>query len=386
LSKAGIIEVINGLTTTAGLKTKYQLSIEPDLDIEIADDLLADMNSPIAPVLQIILSELWKDQPNPPRQFTKEQYRILKNKGILLDDFFQQQMEKIRQWKTTINQEMGESGLALDVLNFHTTDFGTSEGRNLDTLRKQYEHQSDVLEELLKQFSQTYLLINYQEQIREQITGKNQQIKKSVLAHDTLAPIVQKEIRNSNKPGQRALRILESKTKEYAINDKIALEEEDLALVEAGKNGMRIWTSKEKDLIDKSRIRRAKRAKNRKRIRLFALLSSVLILGLGSYSWWSSVQKEKISRSALLMTQGEVLLDKNPTQALPLMKQANDVYPQDANLEKIAQVRRNHAFYNSIDLKQGINLTAISSDGNYLVFSNPNSASDAVLCRPLHLS
>ena len=89
IDRRGIIEAITGPTRTPRLRTKYRLEIDKGLAKEIADNLGADLQSPIAPTLQILLTKLWEqahriDDDTP--RFSRELYLALKKKGILLND------------------------------------------------------------------------------------------------------------------------------------------------------------------------------------------------------------------------------------------------------------------------------------------------------------
>ncbi|HMQ90501.1 MAG TPA: hypothetical protein PKB07_23030, partial [Flavilitoribacter sp.] len=283
LDRQGLMEIVTGLTSTAQLSAKYRLRIGEGLPALIADDLLVDKNSPISPVLQIILTRLWQEEAEKDeRLFTCDAYNDLQKKGILLDDFFHQQMAELHRWEEEVQQAAESSGLALDMLQYHTTPLGTAESRNLDELREIYQHQGDRLESLILQLNGLYLLT---------ATGRGS----SSLAHDTLAPVVKKEHNESERPGQRASRILASKMMDYDIQpDRTYIDEEDLKLVEEGAGGMRIWTGKERELIEKSRKRRARVQAERKRNRRLKMGFVALITMLAvtaSFLWWrSSVQ------------------------------------------------------------------------------------------------
>ncbi len=215
LRRAGIVEIVKGLTTTERLRNKYNLKIETGLPIMIANDLMADKNSPVAPILQIILTKLWQQtrslhQPT----FKIEDYLTLKEQGILLSDFFDQQMMKIVEWEKIIKKQVEGSGLALDILQVHTTRQGTATAHNLEDLRKLYNHRTDVLDLLLQKFADLYLLSKIdQNQI--------------VLTHDTLAPIVKNAHEDSSRPGQRARRILDAKMMEYRRAPESTLLDDD---------------------------------------------------------------------------------------------------------------------------------------------------------------
>ncbi|MFQ5633493.1 MAG: AAA family ATPase, partial [bacterium] len=95
LRRKDILEVFRGVSQTAALKQFYNLSVEDDLPVIIADDLLEDRESPVAPVLQIVLTKMWnaakKENSESPR-FTISQYQQLKKDGIAMGEFFEQQM------------------------------------------------------------------------------------------------------------------------------------------------------------------------------------------------------------------------------------------------------------------------------------------------------
>ena len=332
LNKEEIIEVVEGLMTTESLRRKYALTIAPGLSNLIAEELITDKESPIAPVLQIILTKLWQQQePLDQRKFTITNYQKLKEAGILLKDFYQQQMEKIQAWDQQHGKDTVQSGLALDILAFHTTQWQVAESRTLEKLRTAYEHRQDVLEDLLHQFDATYLLAWLSKD-------------KTALAHDTLAPIVRYNSEISDKPGQKARRILETKMINYQQEEETIIEPEDLALVENGKDGMRVWTLQEQKLIKKSQAyrdrieeeRRAQEAfKKRNRVLVVALLSSLLVGAAfwGRSNYWDLQVKAAVTQAlieekadptiAWQTIQEAIVID--PTNAIVLQTR-NDIY------------------------------------------------------------
>ena len=322
LDRRDILEVINGLTSTQTLRNKYNLQIGPELPVVMADDLLVDRDSPVAPVLQIVLSKMWQmqaGQSNP--VFRLEEYETLQQSGILLSDFFAEQMVQIHAWEAEISQQVESSGLALDVLNYHTTVLGTAESRNLEELRRLYQHQSDVLNDLVHKFQELYLLTD----VDGERTG---------LAHDTLAPIVQQQMKSSDKPGQRALRILQAKITDYGFNPEgTIIEEEDLALVEKGAGGMRLWMDKEPELIEKSRRHRAKVEAERRRNRRFrrAAVVALAIAAVVVLIFWqrSEYQRRKVEINNAY-NEGRLQVATDPTLGLQKMRTACRQAPLDS--------------------------------------------------------
>jgi hypothetical protein len=307
LTKSDIEEVILGLTSSPRLHQRYRLKIEQGLPAIIADDLLEDKESAIAPVLQILLTKMWNmTEQDEIRHFTINNYQELKKEGILMDDFFEQQMEKIRVW----NSDVEVSGLALDVLNFHTTRMGTAGAKQLEDIRERYQHRDDILENLLGKFKELYLLTD---------AG----VGKTGLAHDTIAPLVQETVRRSDTAGQRAFRILTNKAPNFERNPNSLLDGEDLHLVEEGASGMRLWTALETDLIEKSRKKREKGKRRRLILRRLAMGTLMMIIGLSIFSgvmyFRANTEKElaekerieaETQKNAALAAQAETQLEK----------------------------------------------------------------------------
>ena len=330
LEKEDIVSVVNGVSSTEDLRQRYQITVEPELAQIIADDLLEDKDSPIAPVLSILLTKLWQlSKKEETSIFSIAQYQSLKKEGILMDDFFHQQMEKLRKWKP----EIEESGLALDVLNYHTTALGTAGSQSVEVLRERYQHQSNEIDELLTQFKELYLLTD---------AGA----KKTGLAHDTLAPIVIKEIRNSDKSGQRALRILTGKANEFKDNKENLLDNTDLKLVEDGEKGMRLWSSLEKELVKASQKRRAKQKALRRNLIITGIAAVLAIIGLSFWSYQESLKAKK----------NELVAESSTLAAQAILKFNHYDYKQSTNLAKEAlEINPNNVDAYSVLLKSKYN-------------------------------
>lgn len=362
LDKQGIMEIVEGLSSTERLRRRYKLEIEPGLALLIANDLLMDKDSPVAPILQIILSRFWRREHQgvePVYDFTIEEYIDLKEEGVYLGDFFDQQMEKLRAWEQEIERQVESSGLALDILNYHTTPLATAQSHRLEELRALYQHNEDILQDLLRKFKEEYLLTDVERQ-------------QTSLAHDTLAPVVHQRIRSSDYPGQRALRILENKMIDYERDPDTIIEEEDLALVERGAGGMRIWMPKEVELIEKSRRRRAELEAERRRNRRFRRIAVVAIAVLAvvaSTFWYITTRQRTIAQADALYNEGRLELAENPTLGIRKMWTAYEQHPKDANKIRGAyDAYRQNLLYEKIlrDSVGQLNLAAFSADGRYV--------------------
>ena len=322
LGRKDIAEVITGLTKTQRLQKKYRLEVEENLPIIIADDLLEDKDSSIAPVLQILLTKMWKlsEEENNDHRFTVQTYQTLRAQGILMDDFFKEQMEVLE----LRYPDMVKSGLALDVLDNHTTKLGTADTRHLDELRERYSDRQEKIEGLLKEFKRLYLLTD---------TGA----ASTGLAHDTLAPLVQDEFRHSDKLGQRAALILENKVIAFDQDPETVIDIDDLKIVEAGAGGMRLWTQKEQELIDKSRAKREKTLFEKKRNkRVLYVLLGVIFLGIVATLILSKINETKLADKT-----EQIEIEKDA--ALKAQKEAIKAREDAENKRKEAEIAKEEA-------------------------------------------
>lgn len=357
LARKDIMEVVGGLSSTEHLRRKYRLEVDELLPTIIADDLLVDSHSSIAPVLQILLTKMWDlTEAEEKRHFSVENYNRLLKEGILLDDFFEQQTQKIRQ----LHPDAESSGLIIDLLNHHTTDFSTARSRGLEELRKRYLHREDILETILQELKQLYLLTD--------IGGK------TTLAHDTLAPLVQKEFKESDRPGQRATRILESKLPAYEQNEQVYLDADDLELVEQGKAGMRFWIKKEEELIERSRLRKAKLEKERarnKRFKQIAVAGLALFSVVISYLGYQAYQEARANEKVVMALEVE---RTDATQALRLAAEGQAIKPDNKAIRQtLSRIYASNEFYqDTYQQRSPIRALALSPDGKLVLSGDEN--------------
>jgi WD40 repeat protein len=242
LDRRGIIAAIVGPTRPGRYQWKYHLMIEEGLPEVVADDLLADAGSAVAPTLQVLLTNMWKRalkaSPEGPR-FDRALYESMKSQGYLMEDVLEGGLKAIGRW----NPAVEESGLALDLLEYHTTDLGTASQHTRAELDSRYAHQAGHIEGLLDCCKDRYLVIEV-----ESASSSTR------LAHDLLAPLVLRRFRSSIALGQRARRLLENRAPEWTDGKTgHVLDRTDLRAVEAGESGMRVWTTVETHLVTASR-------------------------------------------------------------------------------------------------------------------------------------
>ncbi len=257
LDREGVVEAITGVTADADVQAKYRLEIASSqsgsLPETLADDLLADRESPIAPVLQIILKKLWesareKDEEAP--RFTPEQYQELKKAGISMGEFFEQQMARVEaEMPAAVN-----AGLALDLLKHHTTDLGTAGRCSRETLTTYYGKRLKTIDELIDKCIEHNLLLRI---------DKNN----TILAHDILAPVIIREFNISDRPGQKAMRVLANRSSGWQEGKTgELLDEQDINILEAGAAGRRDLDGDEKRMLAASKKAQQQRMRQMQRL------------------------------------------------------------------------------------------------------------------------
>lgn len=90
LDRRGVIEVVLGPAHFERLRERYALKVEEGLAEIIADEVLKDRGSAIAPTVQILLTRMWNtatEERSDPPQFNQDLYQELIRDGILLRDF-----------------------------------------------------------------------------------------------------------------------------------------------------------------------------------------------------------------------------------------------------------------------------------------------------------
>jgi len=326
LEPAGIIEAIEGPSLDPTLKRRYQLTVADGLAPTIAKDLVIDAGSALAPTLQVLLTNMWKSAGGKGGRFDQALYRRLRDEGYLLRDVLEEGLKAVRQW----HEDVESSGLALDVLVHHVTEFDTAAQRTRAELAARYPHRAEVLPGLLDKLKDGYLLIEADARSERSAPP----VPATRLAHDTLAPLVNARSRSSIAPGQRARRLLENRAHEWhGGKTGHILDAVDLEAVETGKSGMRAWTLDEARLVEASRrVEEQRKAQELGRKRLFrnfvyALVGALVVsLGASGVAWiqWGKAQTKEAEANKqakrarrqtveVLTTAGVTALDRGQT-------------------------------------------------------------------------
>ncbi len=323
LDREAVTEVVDGLTATRRLQQRYGLSIEPGLSESIADDLVSDPDSPVAPTLEILLTKLWRAataRAAHAPEFTRELYGELRDQGLMLGDFVDHQLASLRdEHAAEVN-----SGLAIDVLAYHTTALVTADSRTWEELSDRYQHVVDRLPSLLQRMMELYLIADAG---GAEVAG----VRSTRLAHDTLAAHVRRRMDTAVLPGPRARRILDNRGKDWLDHREGApLDEWDLAVVERGLDGTRALSPDEERLLTASRRLRA----GKRRTRWFLKVSGVAAaLAIISVAVWALLERSKAEEQQILTELSRStdqvlnLLSVEPVEALMLaIAAAGDSY------------------------------------------------------------
>lgn len=370
LNRRDIMEVVTGLSRTSELRVRYRnIEVEEDLPVVIADDLLEDRNSPISPLLQIIMTRLWnRALAAPPAdvRFSVQDYQQLRREGIAMEPFLRQQMRQLRIWymDKEHNSDMVDKGLALDILKFHTIELGTSCSRKIEEIRQTYPHKKGRIDELVQKLKDLFLL-----------TDTRNREGETCLTHDTLAPVVLKECGNSGMPLQRAERILTGKTETFRRDKKnIYLDEIDLKIVKDGMDWMRVLDSEENELLQKSQREREKRKRARKRRMITAgvLVSLVVAAAVIALCLFAEIRlQEEIAlqnQAIRLVLTAKEEAKINPTLALNKAESAYELSDSKNVTEKIHEIYRENIFYKIISGEApGICGISFSPDGKRIL-------------------
>lgn len=208
LSRRGIMEAVNGVAQLPELRAHYGLRIDEgtagSLAEVIADDLLVDPDSPVAPTLQVLLSKMWAATTPGARVFSHALYEGLRKDGVLLNDFIEQQLARLAQRLP----EASAKGLVLDVLGFHVSALGdASRARTRAQREARYPAERHALvEQIVTEAAEARLLATSTPAPGERV---------SRLGHDTLAPYLRQRLSTSVAPVQRGQRILDERGPEW---------------------------------------------------------------------------------------------------------------------------------------------------------------------------
>lgn len=267
LDRTGILETIVGLRRTARLRRHFKVDFPRELPGLVADELLRDRESPVAPVLQILLTRMWEEATKASKtgrvSFDVPLFERLRDEGFGLPAFVQRQIDAL----PGEQQPHVKSGLVWDILEAHTTPLGTSQTVSRAVFEARYSHVLTPATALVNELQRLFLLGEAQAQATTSPQSPTTPTKNAAqpetatqpttgggratrLLHDTLGPIVRERFATSDAPGPIARTLLETRGRgwESAVTGE-RLSRADLARVNRGLAGMRTLTPGEKRLL-----------------------------------------------------------------------------------------------------------------------------------------
>ncbi|MCB9785316.1 MAG: trypsin-like peptidase domain-containing protein [Deltaproteobacteria bacterium] len=273
LGAESIAEVVAGLGSTERLREHYQVEIEPELPETIANRTLAEPESTVAPVLQVVLGELWDgaaEDDGAARRLTIERFWAAESRGFSLGDVLDRQL-------ATLDPRQLASGLVLEVLAGYTTQEETPRRVSRATLHQVYRHiDPSELDALVDRLRELRLVAP--------VDGEQGE----VLAHGTLAPLIRRRLAASELPGQRARRLLDHGGPRN---------EKELGLIERALEGMPAPDAAAQARIDACRAARD-RARKRARAIRFAAIGAAVVVSVFAVTSWLGLQRTETERDA----------------------------------------------------------------------------------------
>jgi WD40 repeat protein len=341
ISKKDVFEVFDGFLSKPRLISRYNLSIEDGLPEIIAADLEADKDSPLAPMLQILLTKMWiraqKENPDNP-QFTHKLYKELKTEGLAMDEFLQNQLYQLK----AKLPDVYSNGFALDLLSFYCTANNTAAARTQKQLLEHYPDSEEIAFNTLGVCKELYLLTD--------LGGDN---KSAMLAHDTLAKSVAKFQQRSTQSVQQAKRVLFSKMEAVRAGSKYStLDIWDLELIDSVINYLPARSPEENALISTSRIEKDKKTKDKRKLlfakRGIALITVAAVIVI-SVLLGISKQNERDSYISHKAAASFMEFSRDPSSALLLASEGFEMEMEYSSPE-IKRALAN-AFYSSLNNK-----------------------------------
>ncbi len=334
ISKSDILELFHGFIQSARLKSRYNLTIEDGLPEIIAEDLAADKDTPIAPMLQVLLTKMWKKASaitSVAPAFTHKLYQELKEEGLAMDEFLLNQIQII---KKKLPDQV-ESGLVLDVLAFHCTSNNTSAARSEKELNERYPYAKTEANKVLAACKDYFL-----------ITDLGGTDRSAMLAHDTLAKSVIKAQQKSTLPIQQGKRILGARIEAIKAGSAFAtMDSWELKLIENIQTFLPAFNEEEKKLFDTSRAEIKKQERLRKAIVNSGRIITALSVLTGIVAWYlfaKSIKHEKSSFVTMAALTSSMNIAKDPSMAI---RQALDGLRIDSSNIDLKKVLLNAHYY-----------------------------------------
>lgn len=208
--------------------------------------------------------------------------------------------------QTTSLQEAVANGIVLDILLFFTTKHGTSESHTADMVRNQYAHIENI-DALIERMINLQLLVEPLKYDNTNLQNPAKKTGKLRLSHDTLAPVIILEFEASGKAGQMTRKLLEQKLQLSSEHDRMLLNRRELNIIRTGKNGMRVLSKEEEQLIVESE---SLLKKNKNQSWTIGILSLLVIIILGGFWIKKTIDSNKTELSLKAVNLGLISQEK----------------------------------------------------------------------------
>ena len=262
-SLKGLQKIILGFVNSTTAKEHYNVTIQTKLCDRIIQVLNYELNYPVIPYLQYILSSLWKHA-------ISQSLSSIHITTELLDDLQGQNL-----WKGFINQRLEKidnllfkEGLLYNILELFIQ---SREAIHFDEMIQKFPEgkfsMTNLLDGLISERLISYSAFENQEEI-----------KKLYFPQTLLAVPLLELINNSDKPGQKIKRYLSI----YSDNKGI-LSKSELALFDQFKHTLPELDQEKYNLIQRSRIANRKIYINKISKRAILIITSIIVFALGMF-------------------------------------------------------------------------------------------------------
>ena len=301
LSNKGIQEIVLGLASSERLRNFYNIrSIDDSLAEYLSVLLSNDIGGSTSPLLQIWMTELWRDARSKNLEkidINLDRFKELDLKRFSISRYLNSELDKL---SPRCGRQM-RSGFVFEFLNAHINDNG--DARTLSPYTKSQlfgnvsirpESDLEFLEDQLKHIG---ILI--------EPGGPNLERGHTRLVHDLLVPEIRRLYDSSELLGQKASRILKNRSVEWRDgNQGPPLDEHDLDIVIKGQVAMRNWNQDEQRLIIASRNQ--KRRNQAVRYSIYSGGSiAVLAICISTFIAWSQFRSANNARNELQIAYSE---------------------------------------------------------------------------------
>lgn len=305
---------------------------------QFAQDLIAtlqnDEESNIAPALQVILWKLWFAAMENGRVIDETLFKkSISKEGAIIESFLKEQVlqveeriypplgkQKSQNKQFPLSQAV-ENGLVIDLLFTFVSRYGTSLSYSREELKSFYDHITDI-DILVDEMLNAQLIL---ERLETRAQSRWEPIRVTGdlrLSHDILAPMIRIEFERSNRVGQQARKLLESK---ILLPEAILFSHEELQLIDKGSAGMRKMTGQESGLVRDSQLKMVEEQKKSQQRNIvivsLLLLSSLFIFWL-IRQWTDEEGRGKAQEISIRA--GQKVEERSFTDALALL---DSIYP-----------------------------------------------------------